>query len=158
MDFPLGELMDEARCYGFLVGVLHADGLGCPRCGERERLGVHRRKRAPVLDYQCGNCGRVFNAWTGTLLQKTHMRSSEWVLLVRGICAGTPTAQLARELVRNRPNLLLLRHRIQKLAEQCRPSQPLVDAVVEADEAYQNAGEKRYSAPGPRRPAAAQSE
>jgi hypothetical protein len=23
------------------------------------------------LDYQCGACGRVFNAWTGTFLQGT---------------------------------------------------------------------------------------
>ena len=37
-------------------------GLACPRCGAADRLGVHRRHRDPVLDYQCGHCGRVFNA------------------------------------------------------------------------------------------------
>ena len=74
MDFSLIDYMDEDACYAKLVELLHPDGLACPRCGERRRLGVHRRHRDPVLDYQCGDCGRVFNAWTGTALQGTHRR------------------------------------------------------------------------------------
>ena len=54
MDFPLIDLMDEDACYRKLVELLHPDGLACPRCGAAERLGVHRRHRDPVLDYQCG--------------------------------------------------------------------------------------------------------
>ena len=76
MDFPLIDYMDEDACYRKLVELLHPDGLACPACGQRQRLGVHRRHREPVLDYQCGDCGRVFNAWTGTVLQGTHRRPS----------------------------------------------------------------------------------
>ena len=54
MDFPITELMDEDACYAKLVAWLHPDGLACPRCGARDRMGVHRRHRAPVLDYRCG--------------------------------------------------------------------------------------------------------
>ena len=71
MDFPIAELMDEDACYAKLLHWLHPDGLACPRCGARDGLGVHRRHRAPILDYRCKACRRVFNAFTGTALQGT---------------------------------------------------------------------------------------
>ena len=77
MDFSLNDYLDEDACYGKLVELLHPDGLACPRCGLRQRLGVHHRHRAPVQDFQCGDCGRVFNAWTGTILRGTHRRPSQ---------------------------------------------------------------------------------
>lgn len=154
MDFPLDGLMDEQACYDFLVDALHPDGLACPRCGDREHAAVHRRNRDPVLDYQCGVCGRVYNAWTGTELQKTSLRPSQAVLFLRGVCYGTSTAQLARELGRHRQNLLRLRHRVQARAQCLRMPEPMPDDIVEADEAYQNAGEKRDPARRPGRSAA----
>ena len=66
MDFSLIDYLDEGACYTKLLELLHPAGLACPQCGEAHRLGIHRRHRDPVLDYQCGACGRVFNAWTGT--------------------------------------------------------------------------------------------
>jgi transposase-like protein len=154
MDFPITDLMDEDACYAKLVAWLHPDGLACPRCGERGRLHVHRRHRAPVLDYRCGRCRRVFNAFTGTALHGTRRRPAELVLIVRGVAQGVPTAPLARELDRGRSQLLDLRHRLQESAYAGRPRMPLDDTVLEADEMDQNAGEKRCAAPRPRRPAA----
>ena len=58
MDFPIGHLLDEGACYDFLVGLLHPDGLACPRCGSHE-LRVHRRTRDPVVDYRCPDCRRA---------------------------------------------------------------------------------------------------
>ena len=155
MDFPLADLMDEAACYARLVAVLHPDGLACPRCGAADRLGVHRRHRDPVVDYQCGRRRRVFDAWTGTALQGTQRRPAQIVLILRGIAQGVPTAQLARELGCDRMHLLDLRHRLQEHARIGRDRNPLDDARAEADEAYVNAGEKRHPARRPRRPAAA---
>jgi transposase-like protein len=155
MDFPLIDYLDEEACYAQLVAVLHPDGLACPRCGARQRLGVHRRHRAPVLEYQCAACGRVFNAWTGTLLHGTHRRPSQILLILRGVAQGEPTAQLARELGCDRKHLLQLRHRLQDHAHLRLDRNPLGDAVVEADEAYINAGEKRHPAHRPGRPTAA---
>jgi transposase-like protein len=154
MDFPIIDLMDEDACYAKLVAWLHPDGLACPRCGARDRLHVHRRHRAPILDYRCGHCRRVFNAFTGTALHGTRRRPAELVLIVRGIAQGVPTARLARELDRDRSQLLDLRHRLQEAAHASRHRVPLDDTTLEADEMYQNAGEKRCTAPRPRRPAA----
>jgi transposase-like protein len=150
MDFPIAEYMDQDACYAKLVAVLHPDGLACPRCRSGDQLKVHRRYRAPVVDYRCEACGRVFNAFTGTEFHKTHRRPSEILLILRGIAQGTSTARLARELKRHRPHLLRLRHRLQALAMRAADSSPLAgDAAVEADEMYQNAGEKGIEHPDP---------
>jgi predicted RNA-binding Zn-ribbon protein involved in translation (DUF1610 family) len=155
MDFSLIDYLDEDACYAKLVELLHPDGLACPGCGERERLGVHRRCRAPVLDYQCAACGRVFNAWAGTFLQGTHRRPSHLLSILRGVARGEPTAPMARELGCDRGRLLGLRHRLQDNACYRLDRNPLGDAAVEADETYVNAGEKRYRARRPGRPTAA---
>jgi hypothetical protein len=90
-----------------------------------------------------------------TRLDHTHRRSSEIVLILRGIAQGTSTARLARELDRDRGVLLQLRHGLQQNAALQCPQTPLLDEVAEADEMYQNAGEKRHSASRSRRCAAA---
>jgi transposase-like protein len=154
MDFSLIDYLDEDACSTKLVELLHPDGLACPRCGERQHLGIHRCHRAPLVDFQCGTCGRVFNAFTGTSLQGTHRRPSQLLMILHGIAKGTPTAQLARELGCDRKELLALRHRLQERARIGLDRNPLDDEVVEADEMYQNAGEKRDPARRPRRPAA----
>jgi transposase-like protein len=150
MDFPILGLMDDAGCYRFLVHTLHPDGLQCPGCRCGDALAVHDRHRPPVLDYRCRRCGSVFNAYTGTPLQKTHRSPAQLVLILRGIVQGTPTAQLARELGCDRKHLLTLRHRLQGLAlEAARGTGSVAGATVEADEMFPNAGEKRCPAPGP---------
>jgi transposase-like protein len=149
MDFPITDLMDQDACYHKLVGLLHPDGLSCPNCETTDRLRVHRRHRAPVLDYRCTGCGRVFNAFTGTSLGGTHRRPAEIMLILRGFAQGAPTAQLARELGCDRKHLLELRRLMQDNAERWLDRNPLGDDVVEADEMYQNAGEKGIEHPDP---------
>lgn len=155
MDFPIADLMDEDACYTKLLAWLHPDGLACPRCGSRDDLHVHRRHRAPVLDDRCSSCRRVFNAYAGTALCGTKRRPVDLVLIVRGFAQGVPTAQLARELGCDRSELLTLRHRLQEAALRGLDRTPLVDMATEADEAYQNAGEKRRPARRPGRPSPA---
>jgi transposase-like protein len=158
MDFPITELMDPDACYAELVEWLHPDGFACPRCARGDRMPVHRRRRPPVLDHRCGHCGRVFNAFTGTSLHGVKRGPVQLVLIIRGFAQGVPTAQLARELGCDRSELLNLRHRLQDMAFRNRDRMPLDDKVLEADEAYQNAGEKRRAAPRPRGPAASAGE
>jgi transposase-like protein len=146
MDFPLAELMDRDACYDRIFKVLHPDGLACPRCG-CDRLGVHRRHRAPVLDYRCRDCRRVFNAYTGTALHKTSRSPAALMLILRGIAQGATTARMARELGCDRMKLLALRHKLHANARAGLDPSPLPDPVVEADECYVNAGEKRCAAP-----------
>lgn len=143
MRFPITDLLDEQECYDFLLRTLHPDGLKCP---EGHQLppdqAPHDVNRAPVVDYRCRVCGRVYNLFTGTVWSGTQYDCPTVVLVMRGIAQGVPTKQLADELGRDYGTLLERRHRIQRLAFQNRPTQPLPDKHTEADEMFQNAGEK----------------
>jgi transposase-like protein len=144
MDFPIRDLMNEQRCHDKLLEILHPEGLRCPQCHAQDKLGVHDRHRDPVLDYQCGHCGRVFNLFTATVLAGTRRSVVDILLILRGVAQGVSTAQLARELGCSYSMLLQLRHRLQGLAkarsDEPRPALP--DAAAEGDEMFQNAGEK----------------
>ena len=76
------------------------------------------------------------------MFQGTHYRPSVLVLIVRGFARGESTAQLARELRCSRKNLHKIRHQFQTQAQSAWDRTPLSDTEVEADEMYQNAGEK----------------
>lgn len=155
MDFPIDSLLDEQACYEKLVRLPHPDGPRCPRGHGLDRCGVHKRHRAPVLTYRCKACGCCFNAFTGTRLHRTGYRPGRIVQMLRGVAQGVSTAQLSREMGIDRGHLLGWRHRMQEWAERARPAGALGAEVSEADEMYQNAGEKRHPAPRPGRPAAA---
>ncbi len=83
MDFPIADLLDQDACYAKLLTLLHPGGLACPGCRSSDRLRVHRRHRAPVLDWRCTACGRVFNAFTGTALHGTKRRPVPLVPILR---------------------------------------------------------------------------
>lgn len=155
MDFPIIDLMDQESCCQKLFDLLHPEGFVCPRCHAREGINVHRRRsNSPVVDYRCKECRRVFNMFTGTPWQGTHLTPAKILWILRGIAQGVPTAKLAREVGISRQQLLHLRHQIQGRARDAADQTPLPDDHTEADEMYQNAGEKRGPAHRPRRPAA----
>jgi len=155
MDFPIEDLMDQAACSQRLLDLLHPGGLACPHCGGAAYTVHRRRPGSPVVDYRCKGCGRFFNLYTGTPWQGTRKSPATILLILRGVVQGVPTAQLARELGLSRPHLLELRHQIQARAVAGADRVPLPDDTTEADEMYQNAGEKRHPAPRPDRPAQA---
>ena len=143
MDFPILDLMDQDGCYHKLLDLLHPGGLACPRCATRDGLNVHRhRPESAVVDYRCKGCRRVFNVFTGTPWQGTHLSPGQILLILRGIAQGVPTAKLAREVGVSRQHLLRLRHAIQARALAAADRSPLPDDQAEADEMYQNTGEK----------------
>jgi transposase-like protein len=143
IDFSLIELLDQNKCYDFLVEILHPDGLRCPNGHGLEETHIHRHDRAPILLYRCDVCGRFFNAFTETTLQGTRYSVVQIVQLLQGIVKGESTARLAREMKVSRRWLMDWRHKLQAFVEQIQPTGPLPDTVVEADEMYQNAGEKK---------------
>ena len=147
--FSTVDFKDEQKCYDFLVDILHPQGVHCPDCQRPvEASRVHRRDRAPVVYLRCP-CGRIYNAFTGTVWQGTHHCCSVIVRILQGFAQGTPTLHLAKELGLDRKHLLERRHELQNFAAQACPREPLADTVVEADEMYQNAGEKGILHPDP---------
>ncbi|HXF70220.1 MAG TPA: helix-turn-helix domain-containing protein [Thermoflexus sp.] len=143
MRFPLRELLSEQACYDYLMQILHPEGLQCPNGHPLPKdQAPHDRHRAPIVDYRCRRCGRVFNLFTGTIWQGTRLSCAAIVLLLRGIVQGVSTRQLAEELDVGYETLLRWRHRLQAMGLAKLPTDPLPDAEVESDEMFQNAGEK----------------
>jgi hypothetical protein len=103
MIFPLQELMDEQKCYDYLLQVLHPNGLRCP-AGHPLSAGQqpHDRHRAPVSDYRRRECGAVFNAFTGTVWSGSRYTCVQRVLILRGIAPGIPTPRASQRVDRGR--------------------------------------------------------
>ncbi len=155
IGFPVDELLSEEECYRYLKRSLHPEGLSCPNGHELpDDQAPHDRRRAPIMDYRCRECGAVFNIFTDTVWSKTHYDCSTIVMLLRGFAKGVPTKHLTDEMDLAYPSVLKRRHRIQEAVQQGErvglpgeaPKNGLPDPEVEADEMYQNAGEKRKAA------------
>src|SRR4051794_3520691 len=144
IDFPIDDLLDEAACLAWLGGHLHPEGLRCPRCGAQKCRPARRAAAFPA--YRCQQCDRFYTVLTGTVFAKTRQTPAKLVLILRGIAKGESAARLARELGLCRRQMHTIRQRVQGNLYETLPTTPLPDAAVEADELYQNAGEKRGQA------------
>ena len=151
LKFPIDDLLDEEQCYGFLVELLHPEGLRCPEGHELpDGQAPHKRPegRAPVVSYRCHQCGAVFNVFTGTVLSGIRHDCSTIVMILRGFAQGVPTQHLADELGLDYSGAQLeWRHRLQESALDTPLPGKLSDPEAEADELFQNAGEKGAGRP-----------
>jgi transposase-like protein len=143
IDFPIADLLDDDICTAWLGRHLHPEGLKCPHCGRSDR----RLFRAPghLPAYRCRVCHGYYTLLTGTVFAKSHQPPATLVRLLRGIARGEPTARLARELKLSRQQLQTLRQRIQSNLNATAPTEVLPGTACEADELYQNAGEKTHA-------------
>jgi transposase-like protein len=143
--FPIDDLLDPVACYRWFEAILWPQGPCCPQCGARDRLLVQSARRAPLLLYECQHCGRIFNLFTHTVFEGTHYSLTQRLAIVRGVAQGVSTNQLCRELGCGYKHLLELRHKLQDWLSSVllKEGPPRAEEVVEVDEMYQNAGEKR---------------
>jgi transposase-like protein len=153
LDFPIGDLLDEDACLSWLEKHLHPQGLQCPNCGSQNRRRAKQGGAIPA--FRCKECDRYHTILTGTVFERTQQKPSTLVLMLRGITRGEATARLARELGISRKQMTTIRHRLQQSVETNLPDGVMADSgEFEADELYQNAGEKRSAPPRPGRPTA----
>ena len=60
--FPITDLLGQQECDDYLLNPLHPNGFRCPDGHPLPaEQAPHDRHRAPVEDYRCRTCGRVFN-------------------------------------------------------------------------------------------------
>jgi transposase-like protein len=149
IDFPITELLDDSICTLWLERHLHPEGLKCPGCGSMERRLFRDQGHFPA--YRCRGCHGYYTLLTGTAFAKTRQRPATLVLLLRGMAKGEPTARLARELGLSRKQLHTLRQRIQANLNATAPTDVMTGTAFEADELYQNAGEKKHPPSRPHR-------
>ncbi len=141
IDFSITELLDDSLSLIWLERHLHPGGLHCPRCGSTARRLFREQRHFPA--YRCRACEGYYTLLTGTVFAKTRQRPATLVLLLRGMAKGEPTVRLARELGLSRKQLHTLRQRLQANLNVSAPTTVMTGTAFEADELYQNAGEKR---------------
>jgi transposase-like protein len=145
MDFPIIDLMSEKASEEWILEYFHPTGIRCPHCGAAWAKAFEFRttRKSQLTVYRCRECRGIYNLYSGTIFEARQLRPAQVVLLVRGVLKGESAATLARELGMSRTTITELRHRIQQNAAHLQSELPLPDNVVEADEMFQNAGEKR---------------
>lgn len=153
IEFPITDLLEQERCYHFLLECIHPKGLCCPNGHDLPAdQSPHDQKRYPIVKYRCRECKAVFNIFTGTLLSGIHYDCCTIVMMFRGFAQGVTTLHLSKELKLDYGTLLEWRHRLQELAFENRPFSVLPDPIQESDEMFQNAGEKGEPHPDPADP------
>ena len=145
MDFPIVDLMSEKASEEWIMEHFHPAGIRCPHCGAAWARAFEFRvtRKSQLTVYRCRDCQGIYNLYSGTIFRARQLRPSQVVLLVRGVLKGESAATLARELKMSRTTITELRHLIQQNAAHLQSEIPLEDNIVEADEMFQNAGEKR---------------
>ena len=143
IDFAIGDLMDEQACLDWLEHHLYPDGWVCPHCSSPERRPF-RKQAFPA--YRCRACDGYYTLVTNTPFAGTRQRPTTVVLLLRGVAKGETTARLSRELGIDRKRLGQIRQQLQQNLYDTLPTERLDGREFEADELYQNAGEKKSAA------------
>jgi transposase-like protein len=92
MDFPILEITDDRLAEQWLQKYFHPTGLPCPRCGASVQQSAlfEPARRRPVTAYRCRHCRKVYTVYAGTLFANKHLRPTQVILLLRGICKGSP--------------------------------------------------------------------
>jgi len=143
ISFPVNDLMDDTKCYQFLLAILHPKGLRC-RCGQLLPNGQkpHKLLKNKLPSFKCRSCHSVFNLFTGTIFSGIHDDCIIIVLMLQGFIQGKTTKLLSEELDVNDANLLDWRHQLQEFSFENKDHSVVLDQEVESDEVFMNAGEK----------------
>jgi len=88
-------IANERTCYWMLHRFHWPTGVICPRCSNRRIWRMCEKGRN---EYRCQKCRYHFSLLTGTVLQKTQLPLTKWVLAVALFKVGISSHSLAREL------------------------------------------------------------
>ena len=125
----------QNACIAHLEKIRWSHSPSCPRC-ESENV-ARKTVRGKTGEWNCHLCKSTFNVLTGTMFQGTKVELQKWFLaisLIANAKKSLSSHQLARDLGLTQPTALYMQHRIR--AEMGRKNSPLLQGIIEADEAY----------------------
>lgn len=119
---------------GEVVSLIETRFAAAPCCGHcrSEQFGTWGRASG-LRRYKCRDCGRTFNALTGTPLAQLHRRDA-WLAYARALVEGVSLRKAARRVGVCLDTSFRWRHRFLQSANDRRPS--AVTGIVEADETF----------------------
>jgi transposase-like protein len=145
---------DDNAAREHLEKLLWPLGPHCPRCGVTGgRITKLQGKSTRPGVYKCKDCRKPFSVTVGTVMERSHIPLSKWVLAAQLMASSKKSMsahQLHRMLGTNYETAWFLFHRLREAANDIDGAGPLggENKVVEADEAYIG-GKARNKAFGP---------
>ena len=128
---------DDARA--MLESIRWPEGPICPHCGSVDRIYPIKEGKARAGVYECGGCGDQFTVTVGTVMHKSKIPLSKWIMAFYLICSskkGISARQLQRDLgLGSYRTAWHMAHRI-RLAMKEEPMAGLLSGHVEVDETY----------------------
>lgn len=76
------KLNTNEKCLNFIEKIRWPEGIICPRCSEEKITKILTRSK-----YECYKCKYQFNAIAGTILSKTYIPLSKWMLAIYLFCS-----------------------------------------------------------------------
>ncbi|HJU17978.1 MAG TPA: IS1595 family transposase [Stellaceae bacterium] len=145
---------DDDAAREHLEKLLWPHGPHCPRCGVMgDRITKLQGKSTRPGVYKCKDCRKPFTVTVGTIMERSHIPLSKWVLAAQLMASskkGFSAHELHRVLGTNYETAWFLFHRLREAANDLGGSGPLggEDKTVEAEETYIG-GKARNKAYGP---------
>ncbi len=149
---PIYHNEEAARAH--LESVLWPLGPVCPRCGVMgDRITKLQGKSTRPGVYKCKDCRKPFSVTVGTVMERSHIPLSKWVLAAQLMASSKKSMsahQLHRMLGTTYEAAWFMFHRLREAANDLGGSGPLggYNKVGEADESYIG-GKARNKAFGP---------
>ncbi len=131
-------IANERICFWLLHRLRWPDGVRCPVCRAREVWAMHERG---IVRYRCKTCRRHFSIRTGTVLARSQLPLTKWVLAVGLFKVGLSARALAGELRISRRIAWALLHRIRDALATDVLMRPL-SGEIELDDTYIGARRK----------------
>jgi len=132
---------DDNAARAHLEALLWPNGPVCPRCHAGEdRIAKLKGKSTRPGVYKCRDCKKPFTVTIGTVMERSHIPLSKWVLaaqLMSSSKKGMSALQLQRMIGTNYETAWFLFHRLRECATDLFPG-PIGGSgkIVEADETY----------------------
>jgi transposase-like protein len=145
---------DDNAARKHLEALLWPQGPVCPRCGVTDdRITKLQGKSTRPGVYKCKDCRKPFSVTVGTVMERSHIPLSKWVLAAQLMASSKKSMsahQLHRMLGTNYETAWFLFHRLREAANDISGSDPIggENKIVEADETFIG-GKARNKAFGP---------
>jgi transposase-like protein len=152
-------LSDDNSARELLETLRWPNGVACPHCGGADAYRLNTRPTAKnpgrIRLWKCSQCAKQFNVTVGTVFEGSHIPVRKWLMAIHLMCAskkGMSSHQIHRMLGITYRAAWFLMHRLRHAMESNEGLFAQLTGVVEADETYVGARNKRGTKrgrPGP---------
>ena len=131
-------IIDETKLYDFVRSVRWEQKVYCPRCQSHYIRYVSRNR--DNFKYYCNACKVHFNDLTGTIFAHTRIPLWKWIMAIYLLSLGHSNQRIGKEVGVNKNTQDRICAKIRSSIWNI--STEKLSGIIEADEVYQNVGEK----------------